>query len=199
MSDETRQDLHAAAGGDSEAFTRLFERLHPLLHTWARLRVKGPLSRSIDPEDVIQEVWWRALETLSSFDESKGSFRSWLLGIASNVLREMMRRRSGMRDGGRAPIAETPDSMLDQQKAQLTSITLRARRDEQLQEVIAFAMKLDESDRQLLVHHGIERIPAREIGQMFDLPEETVAKRWQRLRARLASGPLWRMLTEDVS
>lgn len=197
MSDQTSIDLRGARSGDEDAFARLFERLYPLLHTWARLRVRGALARFVDPEDVIQEVWWRALEALATYDESRGTFRPWLLGIASNVIRDLIRKRTGLRDGGRTRMADADEDLLDHREAQLTSITVRARRNERIEELVTLAMALDEADRQLLVHHGIERVSAREVGLMLGLEENAVAQRWRRLRKRLADGPLWKLLSED--
>jgi DNA-directed RNA polymerase specialized sigma24 family protein len=46
----------------------------------------------IDPQDVVQEVWLRAVKGYAGFDPSVSSLRSWLLAIAKNVLLESFRK-----------------------------------------------------------------------------------------------------------
>ena len=62
MADQTHADAQGARDGSEEAFVRLFERISPALEAWARIRVRGVLARHADAADLVQEVWWRALE-----------------------------------------------------------------------------------------------------------------------------------------
>ena len=47
-----------------------------------------------DIEDLVQETLFRAFRRLESW-KGRGSFRSWLLSIGSNLLRDHVRRRKG--------------------------------------------------------------------------------------------------------
>src|SRR5947207_15106904 len=73
-------------GTPEDSFEVLYERISPGLYTWASLRILPSIRSQLDPEDVVQEVWWRALDSYSTFDSRKGSFRSWIFGIATRVL-----------------------------------------------------------------------------------------------------------------
>jgi RNA polymerase sigma factor (sigma-70 family) len=75
-------------------------------------RYRGPLLAFLarwglspeDAEDVSQEVFLRLFsgELLLEADRTKGRFRSYLLGITSNVVRERHRRKNALKRGGGA-------------------------------------------------------------------------------------------------
>ena len=61
--------------GDRAAFQRLYDKVAPSLYAWTRLRLQGGPGAGLDPQDVLQEVWLRALRAFASYDE-RGSFRA---------------------------------------------------------------------------------------------------------------------------
>ncbi|HYE98686.1 MAG TPA: RNA polymerase sigma factor [Planctomycetota bacterium] len=99
-----------------------------------------------DAEELAQDVFARLLadDVLAKADQAKGKFRSFLLGITRNVMREERRRRSAdKRGGGRdvlsldddriaePPAAEPPDEDFDRAwVAQLLASALRALEEE---------------------------------------------------------------------
>jgi RNA polymerase sigma-70 factor, ECF subfamily len=44
-------------------------------------------------DDAVQETWLTAVRRLRSFDPARGSFHSWLCGIAANAVRNALRSR----------------------------------------------------------------------------------------------------------
>ena len=58
-----------------------------------------------DSEDVVQEVFLRlfSADLLEKADQQRGRFRSYLLGITTNVLRERARRAQATKRGGGQP------------------------------------------------------------------------------------------------
>jgi RNA polymerase sigma factor (sigma-70 family) len=74
--------------GDEHAFRVLFDRHTPMLSLFVR-RIVGDQPHDVD--DIVQETWIRAVESLERF-RWESSFRSWLLGIALNVSRHELRR-----------------------------------------------------------------------------------------------------------
>jgi RNA polymerase sigma-70 factor, ECF subfamily len=92
----------AARDGDRAAFGRLYERYARMVH--GVLLAKVPLG---DVDDLVQDVFLRALRRLSALRES-GSFGSWLAAIARNLANDYHRRSMPAE-----PFADdTPDNSL---------------------------------------------------------------------------------------
>ena len=73
----------------SEAtFLLLYRRHTPVLYLFA-LRLTG--GRQADAEDIVQEMWIRAIRKLKDF-RADASLRNWLMGIAFNCNRELKRK-----------------------------------------------------------------------------------------------------------
>ena len=70
--------LAAVAGGDLDAFGRLYDELAPLVFGVARRVVRDPSRAEEVTQEVFTEVWRQA----ARFDPSRGSVRTWVLTIA---------------------------------------------------------------------------------------------------------------------
>lgn len=171
-----------ARGGDRESFGALYERFAPAIHTWARLRIRGPLQGRLDPADVVQDVWMRASEKLDAFDPAQVPFRAWIFAVAKNVLLEATRRvvRPDAAAGG-----STMAGALANVPEEITGISLRAARDENLARFVERVLALPEEDRMLVIHCGFEGLTTAEAAPRLGLSPDAAKKRWQRLRQRL--------------
>lgn len=195
---ETRELAAQARAGDAARFGELYERIAPALFTWADLRIRPELRQWIDPQDVVQEVWCRAWKVFESYDPAAVSFRYWVFRVAKNVLLEAFRKldnpayRARSRDASSKvlELLDVPDSA--------TAISRRVAKQESLLLVAQWVQSLDEDDRMLLIHHGLEGLTQAEVAERLDLQRETVAKRWQRLVARITEQKLPRELFAAV-
>lgn len=70
--------LAAVAGGDLDAFGRLYDDLAPLVFGVARRVVRDPSRAEEVTQEVFTEVWRQA----TRFDPARGSVRTWVLTIA---------------------------------------------------------------------------------------------------------------------
>lgn len=82
------EDIVLVASGDCCAFERIVQRNSAFL----RNRIYRCGLRVYDVDDVIQEAFFRVLAKASLF--AGGNFRSWLVRIAMNIVRDSFRYRS---------------------------------------------------------------------------------------------------------
>lgn len=164
-----------ARGGDADALASLYERVAPAVHAWAKLRTRGPLASWCDPDDVVQEVFSRALARIDSYDPANSRFRAWVFRIANLVLMEAYRKVPA------APSAPAIDEVPDS----ITSLSRRLSREEGLRRFVDQAAALGEDDLRLLLFKGLEGLDHDEASSRLGIDVATCRKRWQRLRARL--------------
>jgi RNA polymerase sigma-70 factor (ECF subfamily) len=159
----TDEELMAACReGSTEASSELFGRYHSLVWGFFRRRV-WDRARA---EDLTQETFVALLKSAPRY-EVRAPFRSYLFGIAYNLLKEE-RRRPGQLDGPEALpglAASTPN--LD--------VVMHVR------QAIA---GLDAIDRDVLLLREFETLSYTEIATALDVPINTVRSRL--FRARMA-------------
>jgi RNA polymerase sigma-70 factor (ECF subfamily) len=185
----TQGHLEDCRAGGREGFAALYERMAPPLHAWARLRIRGSLGRFVEPEDLVQEVWWRAMDAFPRFDGEQTSFRAWLFRIATNVLLEMNRKRRPRSPALPEGRADRMRSLPPELAVQATSIGRDLRVRESVNELVRLIRELDQDSQRILMHCGLEGLTARETATLVGKSPEAVAKSWQRLRDRLESHP----------
>lgn len=174
---------------DSRDFARAFQSVAPALVAWSRLRVLKPLQRRIDAEDIVQEVCCRAWAGYAGFDALRAPFREWVFGIARNVMKEALVAlgrpdlKPALMGGGGGSTASGLSALPDE----LTSLSRRAARDEELARFVNQAAGLPEEDRRLLLYRGVEGLSHAEVAERLGISCEAAEKRWERLRARLAA------------
>lgn len=96
------------AVGDGESFTELYRTYLPLVLRWS-LRATGDRELAAD---LSSEVFAQALVRRDRYRPELGSVGAWLLGIASNKLRES-RRRNRIEDSARRKLGLEPEAFTD--------------------------------------------------------------------------------------
>jgi RNA polymerase sigma-70 factor (ECF subfamily) len=181
---DTQHIAREAKHGDSARFAELYERIAPALYAWASLRIRPSMRHQVDPQDVVQEVWVRAWRGFAKFDPDAQSFRAWIFRIAKNVMLEAFRKVQRASSGPGSPGPTTRLFQLRDVPDSATTVSRRLARDEQLHKVLEWVEKLPDDERKLFVHCGLEGLTYAEVGERMQVHHETVAKRWQSLRAR---------------
>ncbi len=114
--EKTELLIEKAQGGDRAAFEVLVDRYRSQLWSFIELRLKEPLKRQVEIDDVFQETLLRALQGLSRFEwQGEDSLLRWLRGITGNVILQIASRQKY-----RKPIAldrDVPDSGISPSKA----------------------------------------------------------------------------------
>jgi RNA polymerase sigma-70 factor (ECF subfamily) len=184
-------DAHRDPGLDVET---LYREHAAALYAWACLRLEPRLRVIATPEDLTQEIWLRATKLWSARDLASGPPRAWLFTIAKHVLYEVQ-RASRARDT--IPVGGTTKMLaMEQVPEQVTSLTQRLARDDALRGFLDRAAALDEEERSLLIHIGLEAMSQTEVAQRLGVSYEALAKRWQRLRDRVRAWPTAQVLVE---
>ena len=182
----TRRLVRAVQAGEAERLTPLYERLAPALYGWACLRIPREVRGRLEPDDLMQDVWLRALSAFDSFDPDRGPFRPWLFQVAKYTLLDALRRLRSRLAPRQQPLESGEAGRLSQLLDDATAVSRAAARRDDVAAFLARVAELPEDDQTLLVHHGLEGLSLAEAGARMGLTKVAAQKRWQRLRARLA-------------
>ena len=174
-------------GSSGADWRQELERITPNLLAWAHARLRG--RPAADAEDLTQEVLCRAVSRIDSF--TGGNFMAWVFTIGKHVLLEHLRRQ---RKVGRVRLPEGHSSVyaeMGQLAADMTTLTRKVAKREDLQRLLGLLGELDEVDRSIAILCGMEGQTCRAAGVQVGMGEEAVTKRWQRLRVRLKEAATW--------
>ncbi len=75
---------------DEETFTRYYEEYFPLMFHYISRRIAD----RAEVEDLVSNVFLKAIEQRDSFDEEKGTFKTWIYKIATNTMIDFFRKKS---------------------------------------------------------------------------------------------------------
>lgn len=193
---EDAELLAAWRSGDRRAGEQLFDRHFKALTRFFRNKVGHGASGAADGmDDLIQQTVLGLLEGKHEF-RGEGSFRSFVFGVAYNVLRNHYRR--ARRDADRLDFGVT--SIFD--LGQGPSEALVAQHEQQL--LLQGLRKIPVEHQVLLELYFWEPLTAAEIGTVLGVPEGTVRTRIRRAKqlleaelARLTANP--RLLESTLS
>lgn len=181
MADED-QDLDRARQGDREAFGRLVRRHQRRVYATA-LHILGNHG---DADDVAQEAFVRAYRGLSSFD-GRADFFTWLYRITINTALNALRsdkRGAALHQRGHAEAAHVggrPEAL--GQGAQTPA--QKAHQVSEVTRVLEAVATLTPPLRVTLVLATVEEMPHKQIAELLEIPEGTVAWRVNEARRLL--------------
>lgn len=157
--DEDRELVVRASDGDERAFGRLVERHHASVYRVA-LRIGG--GNETLAADAAQDTFFEAFRALGDF-RGESAFRSWLLTIAANQTRDLLRKRSRRRETAldAAPALESPGPD-PAERAVVADEAARAR---------AWLERLPEKQRLAVTLRLEEGLSFREVGEVIGSSE----------------------------
>lgn len=176
--DADRSLVDAAADGDREAFDELVRRYQgPVLNLIRAMGASGT-----DADDLVQEAFVRAWRSIGGF-RSDSTFRTWIFGIAINVVRSHRVKQARSRllfwspAAGQDPAADPLD---------------RPSGDEGVEALLVMRQGIDralatlpEELRTAVVLRDVQGLEYREIADVLGVPIGTVESRIFRARQRL--------------
>jgi RNA polymerase sigma-70 factor, ECF subfamily len=176
MDDADADLVRAAAGGDRQAFDALVRRHQAAIVNLARAMTGG----SPDAEDLAQDAFIRAWKGLARF-RGESTFRTWLHGIAVNVIRTHRGRLARLRDVFITRAGdERPDPIETAAAGERLEDALAAR-----QQIDWALARLPAQLRETVVLRDIQGLEYREIADALGVPIGTVESRIFRARQRL--------------
>jgi RNA polymerase sigma factor (sigma-70 family) len=162
-----RSDVELAADGDEVAFARLVAAHHPDMVRLAYVMTgDGALA-----QDAVQAAWVRAWRSLGSVREPL-RIRAWLLSIAANEARQILRRRR------RVPVVELDVGMGAPGRADPASGIERL-------DLVRALQRLSPDDRSLLALRYVVGFDAVELAGLTGRSASGIRARLSRLTARL--------------
>ena len=165
-SQDTQVLLHEASRGDRKAFAVLVQNQRDPLEKYVRLRLGTHLRERVEVDDVIQETYSRALQSISGFCwHGEGSFLHWLQGISEHVILELAkkRRRDEVLYLEGDPVAKD---------ASPSKNLRRVERFQRLQEALE---SLESDYREAVLLSRIHGLPIREIAGRMNRSPKSVA------------------------
>jgi RNA polymerase sigma-70 factor (ECF subfamily) len=172
-------------GNDLTAFDEIVERYQHKIYGY----VKRLVGNETDAEDITQEVFLKALNSLHRFRE-ESSLQTWLFRIATNLCRDAHRRRQ--REKGRLSLWRQADEQNETEEGGIVDpLDDRFNPEklllhEELSAMLSQAIEqLPLAMREVLILHDVEQMPYEEIAQALGVPLGTVKSRLFHARARL--------------
>ncbi|MER6270294.1 MULTISPECIES: RNA polymerase sigma factor [unclassified Streptomyces] len=167
---ETDEHLLTRSIREPEAFEQLVVRHSGALHGYLARRAPGAA------DDLLAEVWLQAFSGRATYDAARGTLRTWLFGVARNVL--AAHRRRDEHDGRVLPGDEAssdPWRAVDQRLDAAAVAPL-------IRDTLA---GLPHVERELLLLVAWEQLTPSEAAAVVGIPAGTARSRLHRARTRL--------------
>ena len=165
---ETSTLVVSARSGDKEAFTVLVNRYEEGIYAYILTRCRDPEKA----QEVVQDAFITAYTTLDKLEKT-GSFRSWVIGIALNLLRRRKKEIANL---------DLLEGATENRQAGLTDLANR----ETLDAVRVAIEELPENYRTALQMHYFDKQRGRVIGNELGVSEGAVHMILLRARKALA-------------
>lgn len=139
-----------------------------------------------DAEDLLQEVFVRLVRTIGDYRHD-GRFDAWLFRMATNLVRDRVRRIRAARSAGLDAGAGAQDGgTLPQQRDLRTPDPAEAlQRSEQIDRLQAAIDRLPDAEREVILLRHFSQLSFRQIAEVMDTPLGTALARAHRGLAHL--------------
>ena len=139
------------------------------------------LPRREDAEDVAQDVFVAAYQSLARYDAEKASFKTWLLRIAYNTVLKRFR------DGKRMSFVEMKGEELEAIADETVNQVLQESSPDRVALLEPAVRQLSDNDQMLLILYYHNGKSLREIAYITDRSEGYLTSRLQYLRKKLST------------
>ena len=184
---EFQRLLLRCRSGDREAVGRLVDQFRLILLAEVNRSLDHDVRAKFGCSDVVQETLWEAQRCFDQFSgEQRSEFLAWLYQIASNDVRETIRRYklSGKRNVSRETPLDDGSSergLADPQNSPDTDVMLK----EQAAVLHAALGRLKTDYQQVIQLRNWQQRPFSEIAKIMDRTPEAARKLWSRALVEL--------------
>ncbi len=140
-------------------------------------------------EEVHQDVWLAAVNSVEEYDPARGTLRDWLLGIARKRIALYYRRRQAERNRTMKPHEET--CLEAEEPASVVVPEECVEQVERAAVVRAALLAMPEDRRQVLIEKYVGGLPVREIAERSGRTDTAVASLLSRAREQLRQLVRW--------
>ena len=183
--DETGRAIERHLAGDPAAFRWIIETFTPPMLASARRRLSKRLRRYLDPEDLVQECWVRAINKLDDFRpgaEGHGpALLKLLSGIQANILRNEAKRWRSQTN----KLGIRKEDLQDPLPADQSGVVTRAGRAESCVLVHDAIEALGPLHRDAIIMRGIEQRSVAQSAEIAGISEDALRARYRRARLKL--------------
>ncbi|MCJ7811768.1 sigma-70 family RNA polymerase sigma factor [bacterium] len=161
------QLIHAFLSGREKAFEKLLKRYERPLFSFI-FRFVGDRQSA---EDLFQQTWLKVIQGLSHYEE-RGTFSSWLFGIANNCCIDYVRRKNKAKRNDL--VSSEGMEQLESGELNQMDTFLKKEKTAWLEKAVT---KLPPDQRQVLLLRVYSELPFKEIANILNDPLNTVLGR----------------------
>jgi RNA polymerase sigma factor (sigma-70 family) len=173
----TDAELVARFQQDPEQFTAVYDRYFHDIYRYVAGRLDVDAA-----DDLAAETFLVAFGQRDRFDPGRGNLRSWLFGIATNMVARHRRKEARHY---RALARTAPDSAADSHENQVVASVAAERMQPQLARALA---ALSQGERDVLLLVALSQLSHQEVAEALGISFGTVGSRLSRARKKLHKG-----------
>jgi RNA polymerase sigma factor (sigma-70 family) len=162
---------------DPEQFTAVYDRYFHDIYRYVAGRLDVDAA-----DDLAAETFLVAFGQRDRFDPGRGNLRSWLFGIATNMVARHRRKEARHY---RALARTAPDSAVDSHENQVVASVAAERMQPQLARALA---ALSQGERDVLLLVALSQLSHQEVAEALGISFGTVGSRLSRARKKLHKG-----------
>ncbi|MFF2483802.1 sigma-70 family RNA polymerase sigma factor [Paenibacillus sp. NPDC058071] len=175
--DENRKWVKGFKSRDKRVLEEAIDILGPSVHALVR-RVLSGAGSAEDAEECVSDVFMAAWQSIENYEESRASFRTWLLVLTKYKALDL--RRKLLRNGGERLMLQDAEALQSPCSTEQHALARESNR-----EVIDFVQKMSEPDRSLFWRRYFYYESLDELAATFGLTKKAIEGRLYRSRNAL--------------
>ena len=172
--------VRRAKGGDEEAFALIVQQHQNMVYSLALRMVR----RSIDAEDVAQQVFTKVFFALKKFD-MRSSLSTWIYKIAMNETYDYLRRLKSRRVVFEGDLGEDVDEIVESSARAADTAPSAEEQTSRRDYLLKLLEHVSEEERMLLFQKEVEGLTVDELAAKTGINENTIKVKLFRARKKL--------------